>query len=98
MPMIRQDPTTKEWFILATGRAKRPHDFQKPIQEKTLPEFDSKCPFCPTNETMTPVPSINSSPLKNLSFLDTARLDEYFGHTTRSPGTDSDYKGSPNDH
>lgn len=28
-----------------------------------------------------PVPSINSSALKNLSFLDTARLDAFFDHT-----------------
>ncbi|MEE9232760.1 MAG: hypothetical protein V3U07_04845, partial [Nitrospirales bacterium] len=28
-----------------------------------------------------PVPSINSSALKYLSFSDTARLDEFFDHT-----------------
>jgi hypothetical protein len=28
------------------------------------------------------VPSINSSALKNLSFSDTARLDEFFDHIT----------------
>jgi hypothetical protein len=27
-----------------------------------------------------PLPSINSSALKNLSFLDIARLDEFFDH------------------
>jgi hypothetical protein len=31
---------------------------------------------------MKPVPSINSSALKKMSFSDTARLDELFDHTT----------------
>lgn len=54
MSTIRQDPTTKEWVILATERGKRPHDFKKPFPEKKIPEFEPKCPFCPTNEALTP--------------------------------------------
>ncbi|MEI9478523.1 MAG: hypothetical protein WCO26_18400 [Deltaproteobacteria bacterium] len=27
MPQLRQDPTTKEWVIIAVERSKRPHDF-----------------------------------------------------------------------
>ena len=29
MPQLRQDPTTKEWVIIAVERSKRPHDFIK---------------------------------------------------------------------
>jgi UDPglucose--hexose-1-phosphate uridylyltransferase len=54
MPQLRQDPTTKEWVIIATERAKRPHDFRKaePIIEK-LP-YKEGCPFCSGNEHLTP--------------------------------------------
>jgi UDPglucose--hexose-1-phosphate uridylyltransferase len=51
---MRQDPTTEEWVILATERAKRPHDL---VRAKTKPEplaFLSSCPFCPGNEDKTP--------------------------------------------
>lgn len=53
MSEIRQDITTNEWVIIATERAKRPHDFVKP-PKPLPPEFDPKCPFCPGNENMTP--------------------------------------------
>jgi len=53
MSEIRQDITTNEWVIIATERAKRPHDFVKPAKPLP-PEFDPKCPFCPGNESMTP--------------------------------------------
>ena len=29
MPQLRQDPTTKEWVIIAAERAKRPDNFRK---------------------------------------------------------------------
>jgi len=29
MPQLRQDPTTKEWVIIASERLKRPHAFKK---------------------------------------------------------------------
>jgi len=53
MSEIRQDVTTNEWVIIATERAKRPHDFSKPAKPLP-PEFDPKCPFCPGNESQTP--------------------------------------------
>jgi UDPglucose--hexose-1-phosphate uridylyltransferase len=54
MPELRQDPTTREWVIIATERAKRPHDFQKDVSSSPLPEHDRACPFCPGNEHLTP--------------------------------------------
>jgi len=42
------------------------------------------------NEVFIPVPSINSSPLKNLRVSDTARLDECFDHTAKCPITHLD--------
>jgi UDPglucose--hexose-1-phosphate uridylyltransferase len=54
MPQLRQDRTTKEWVIIATERAKRPHDFKKvgPVVER--PSYKEDCPFCPGNEHLTP--------------------------------------------
>jgi len=54
MSEIRQDPTTKEWVIMARERAKRPHDFVRQQAEAEPPAFESSCPFCPGNEAMTP--------------------------------------------
>jgi len=54
MPELRQDPTTREWVIIATERARRPHDFQKEVHSAPLPEHDVACPFCPGNEHLTP--------------------------------------------
>jgi len=54
MPQLRQDPATKEWGIIATERAKRPHDFKREKRSVTVPEFMKHCPFCPGNESMTP--------------------------------------------
>ncbi|MCS7264592.1 MAG: galactose-1-phosphate uridylyltransferase [Armatimonadetes bacterium] len=55
MPELRQDYATKEWVIIATERAKRPHDFLKGRKEpEPLPNYDPNCPFCPGNEHMTP--------------------------------------------
>ncbi len=39
------------------------------------------------SSVLSPVPSINLSPLKNLNFLDTARLDEVFDHTNTELGS-----------
>jgi UDPglucose--hexose-1-phosphate uridylyltransferase len=55
LPVIRQDPATRLWSIIATERAKRPHDFGnngKAIQN--IPIYDKDCPFCAGNEAMTP--------------------------------------------
>ena len=58
MPQLRQDPTTKEWVIIAAERSKRPHDF---IKAKTLiekPSYKEDCPFCEGNEHLTPHESL----------------------------------------
>lgn len=55
MSVLRQNPATKEWVIIAKERAKRPEDFsatKKP--EVIFPEYEKACPFCPGNESQTP--------------------------------------------
>ena len=37
MPEIRQDPTTREWVIIATERAKRPHELHPFLPQQTKP-------------------------------------------------------------
>lgn len=54
MSILRQDITTRSWTIIATERAKRPHDFTKQQNQQDLPRFDPNCPFCPGNEHMAP--------------------------------------------
>jgi UDPglucose--hexose-1-phosphate uridylyltransferase len=54
MSEIRQDPTTKEWVIIAPERAKRPQHMPRTIPADELPNWDKSCPFCPGNETQTP--------------------------------------------
>jgi UDPglucose--hexose-1-phosphate uridylyltransferase len=54
MSIIRQDPTTKSWVIIATDRATRPHDFQQVSEASVLVPRDESCPFCPGNEAHTP--------------------------------------------
>jgi UDPglucose--hexose-1-phosphate uridylyltransferase len=51
---LRQDPTTKEWVIIATERSKRPHDFKKAKPPIEKPPYKEDCPFCPGNEHLTP--------------------------------------------
>jgi UDPglucose--hexose-1-phosphate uridylyltransferase len=54
MSEFRQDPVTKQWVIIATERAKRPHDFAKTNPPPLLPAYKEDCPFCPGNEHLTP--------------------------------------------
>ena len=54
MSILRQDPTTKDWVIIATDRGKRPDDFQKSVGDSIVPTHDSACPFCPGQEHLTP--------------------------------------------
>jgi UDPglucose--hexose-1-phosphate uridylyltransferase len=54
MSTMRQDPTTGEWVILATERAKRPHDLARAKTKPEPPAFLPSCPFCPGNEGKTP--------------------------------------------
>ena len=51
MSELRQDPSTKEWVIIATDRAKRPHEFQR---QQPSPRPSSSCVFCPGHEDQTP--------------------------------------------
>jgi UDPglucose--hexose-1-phosphate uridylyltransferase len=53
MATLRQDPTTKEWIILAPRRADRPAALPA-FSRPSLPSRDNLCPFCPGNEHMTP--------------------------------------------
>jgi UDPglucose--hexose-1-phosphate uridylyltransferase len=53
MSELRLDPTTREWVIIATERAKRPHDLISRVPH-LLPEAHvAECPFCPGHEAMT---------------------------------------------
>ncbi|MBI2854419.1 MAG: galactose-1-phosphate uridylyltransferase [Chloroflexi bacterium] len=55
MSELRQDPTTREWVIIATERARRPHEFVRDKETpRNYPLRDPKCPFCPGNESETP--------------------------------------------
>jgi UDPglucose--hexose-1-phosphate uridylyltransferase len=55
MPELRHNVLTREWVIIATERAKRPHEFAREQgAREERPSFEPKCPFCPGNEGMTP--------------------------------------------
>ena len=54
MSELRQDPTTREWVIIAPERAKRPQRMPKKRRVDELPNWDESCPFCPGNESQTP--------------------------------------------
>jgi len=55
MSEIRQDQATKRWVIMATERAKRPHDLAgAPAAEAEQEPHSADCPFCPGNESRTP--------------------------------------------
>ena len=53
MSTLRQDPTTRQWAVMAPVRAGRPHK-QIVVPRPVLPELDPSCPFCPGNEDQTP--------------------------------------------
>lgn len=42
---LRCDPLSKDWVLIATGRAKRPEEFKKEKREKFIPSKKT-CPFC----------------------------------------------------
>jgi UDPglucose--hexose-1-phosphate uridylyltransferase len=58
MPEFRQDPITKQWVIIASERARRPHEFLQKSDPPTIPSFKEDCPFCPGNEKLTPPESM----------------------------------------
>lgn len=52
MPELRQDPTTKDWVVIASERARRPEEFKSaPV---SADHGTGICPFCPGNEHLTP--------------------------------------------
>ncbi len=51
MPELRQDPTTKDWVVIAVERARRPEQF---MSSPARPTDAANCPFCPGNEHLTP--------------------------------------------
>ena len=55
MSEFRHNLITNEWVVVATERAKRPHDFIGKKASSPLPEYSETCPFCPGNEKNTPV-------------------------------------------
>lgn len=53
MPELRQDPTTKDWVVIASERARRPEQFRREAPAMS-PRTATTCPFCPGNEHLTP--------------------------------------------
>lgn len=60
MSTLRQDPTTRQWAILAPRRGDRPHE-PVVVPRPMLAEREPACPFCPGNEDQTP-PEIARTP------------------------------------
>jgi UDPglucose--hexose-1-phosphate uridylyltransferase len=55
MSEMRQDMVSKEWVIIAPGRAKRPNENHQPAGDRApLPPRRPDCPFCAGNEAQTP--------------------------------------------
>jgi UDPglucose--hexose-1-phosphate uridylyltransferase len=58
MSELRQNPTTREWVIIATERRRRPHEFNKRFGDKedrkNMPAYAADCPFCQGNENLSP--------------------------------------------
>jgi UDPglucose--hexose-1-phosphate uridylyltransferase len=55
MSELRQDPTTREWVVIAANRGQRPRNVGEGRTQ--LPPgvvYDPDCPFCPGNERMAP--------------------------------------------
>lgn len=51
MPELRKDYFLDRWVIIATDRAKRPHEFQHPTVSQ---KKETVCAFCAGNEHLTP--------------------------------------------
>lgn len=62
---LRYDIASKDWVVIATGRAKRPESFKK---EKRIRERSSKkdCPFCKIETQKTPVLIVNKGKVMSL--------------------------------
>lgn len=54
MSELRYNTISGDWVIIASERAKRPHDFKKARQEKpAIPPYQKECPFCVGNEAVS---------------------------------------------
>lgn len=53
MSEFRLDPTTREWVIIASERAKRPRDLVSRAPHPQPEAHLAECPFCPGNEEQT---------------------------------------------
>lgn len=54
MTELRLNAITRDWVIIATERAKRPHEFAKaPREAAAVPTIKPDCPFCPGCEHLT---------------------------------------------
>ncbi len=62
---LRYDIASKDWVVIATGRAKRPESFKK---EKRIRERSAKkdCPFCKIETQKTPVLIVNKGKVMSL--------------------------------
>jgi UDPglucose--hexose-1-phosphate uridylyltransferase len=55
MSELRKNIISRQWVIIATERARRPHQFTvKKKARNQLPPYVPSCPFCPGNEAETP--------------------------------------------
>lgn len=54
MSQFRQNPITKQWVLIAPGRAKRPEQYRTYSVMAGVPELDPECVFCPGNENKNP--------------------------------------------
>lgn len=54
MSEFRQDKATREWIVIATERAQRPHEFRVKRSSVDPTAAHGLCAFCPGNEAMTP--------------------------------------------
>src|SRR5215831_13294830 len=52
VPELRQDPTTKDWVVIASERSRRPDQFKR--EPPAINPASATCPFCPGNEHLTP--------------------------------------------
>jgi UDPglucose--hexose-1-phosphate uridylyltransferase len=61
MSTLRQDPTTRQWAVLAVRRGDRPHE-PAVVPRPPVPPHDPSCPFCPGNEDQTPPEILREPP------------------------------------
>lgn len=71
MSELRHDPLTDRWVIISTERGERPFDIERLPKKKK-----SFCPFCPGNESKTPIPEIYAI-LKNGSIREKVEDRDY---------------------